>query len=180
MATVGRDSYVRLREDIHYYSVPHIYIGKKLRISYTSSDVEVFDGYTCIASHTRSRIAFRHTTNPEHLSPKHRAVLAYSPENFLKQAAEIHEDVEHYIRKVLETKRYIDQVNKSCSGILSLARKVGAARLAAACRLAQSYGRYSFLEIQDILKTKSELIELPEETPDIPEHENIRGKDYYK
>jgi len=54
MATVGRDSYVRLREDIHYYSVPHIYIGKKLRISYTSSDVEVFDGYTCIASHARS------------------------------------------------------------------------------------------------------------------------------
>jgi hypothetical protein len=52
--------------------------------------------------------------------------------------------------------------------------------LAAACRLAQSYGRYSFLEIEDILKTKSELIELPEETPDIPEHENIRGKEYYK
>jgi transposase len=180
MATVGRDGYVRLREDIHYYSVPHTYIGKKLRISYTASDVEVFDGYTLITAYTRNRTAFRHTTNPEHLSPKHRAVLEYSPENFLRQAAEIHQDVEDYIRKVLETKRYIDQINKSCSGILSLARKVGTARLAAACRLAQSYGRYSFLEIQDILKTKSELVELPEETPDIPEHENIRGKDYYK
>ena len=62
MATVGRDGYVRLREDIHYYSVPHTYIGKKLKISYTASDVEVFDGYTCIAAHTRNRIAFRHTT----------------------------------------------------------------------------------------------------------------------
>jgi hypothetical protein len=61
-----------------------------------------------------------------------------------------------------------------------LKKTVGAGRLAAACRLALSYGRYSFLEIQDILKTKSELIELPEETPDIPEHENIRGKEYYK
>jgi hypothetical protein len=57
---------------------------------------------------------------------------------------------------------------------------VGEGRLAAACRLAISYDRYSFLEIQDILKTKSECIEPPEETPDIPEHENIRGKDYYK
>ena len=180
MATVGKDGYVRLRKDVHYYSVPHIYIGKKIRISYTSNDVEIFDGYACIASHTRSRIAFRHTTNPEHLSAKHRAVHEYSPENFLKQAAEIHEDVEHYIRKVLETKRYINQINKICSGILSLARKVGASRLAAACRLAQIYGRYNFLEIQDILKNKSELIELPEETPDMPEHENIRGKDYYK
>lgn len=180
MATVGKDGYVRLREDIHYYSVPYIYIGKKLKISYTSSDVEIFDGYTCVARHTRSRLEFKHTTNPEHLSPKHKAILEWSPETFIKQAAEINEDVEFYIRKVLEKKRYVDQAHKSCSGILALARKVGPLRLAAACRLADSYGRYSFLEIQDILKTQSELIELPEETTDIPEHENIRGKDYYK
>jgi transposase len=180
MATVGKDGYVRLREDIHYYSVPHTYIGKKLKISYTSSDVEIFDGYSCIAFHTRSRVEFRHTTNPEHLSPKHRAILEWLPENFIKAAAEIDEDVEHYIRRVLEKKRYIDQANKICSGILGLARKVGAQRLAAACRLADSYGRYSFLEIQDILKSQSELIEVPEETADIPDHENIRGRDYYK
>jgi len=80
----------------------------------------------------------------------------------------------------LENKRYVDQANKSCSGILSLARKVGSQRLAAACRLAESYGRYSFLEIEDILKNRSELIEVPEQTADIPEHENIRGKEYYQ
>jgi hypothetical protein len=61
-----------------------------------------------------------------------------------------------------------------------LVRKVGASRLAAACRLAESYGRYSFLEIQDILKTQSEFTEVEEEIADIPEHENIRGKEYYK
>jgi hypothetical protein len=109
MATVGKDGHVRLREDIHYYSVPHTFIGKKLKISYTSSDVEIFDGYSCIASHSRSRLQFRHTTNNEHLCPKHRAILEWSPENFIKEAAEIHEDVEHYIRRVLERKRYVDQ-----------------------------------------------------------------------
>ena len=88
--------------------------------------------------------------------------------------------MERYIREVMEKKRYVDQANKSCSGILALARKVGATRLAAACRLAESYDRYSYNEIQDILKTKSEFIEVPEETVDIPEHENIRGKDYYQ
>lgn len=106
--------------------------------------------------------------------------MDWSPETFLSQAAEIHEDVECYIRKILETKRYVDQANKICSGILNLARKVGPARLTAACRLANSYGRYSFLEIQDILKTKSEQVEIEEETADLPEHENIRGQDYYK
>jgi transposase len=179
-ATVGKDGYIRLREDIHYYSVPHTCIGKKLTIRYTASDVEIYDGYTCVAAHTRSRVEFRHTTHPDHLCPKHRAILEWSPENFIREAAEIHEDVELYIRKVLETKPYVDQANKICSGILGLARKVGSQRLAAACRLAESYGRYNFLEIQDILKTKSELIEIPEATVDIPDHENIRGKEYYK
>jgi len=79
-------------------------------------------------------------------------------------------------------KRYVDQANTSCLGILilSLSSKVGAARLAAACRLAASYERYSFNEIQDILKNKFEFTKIPEETKDIPEHENIRGKDYYQ
>lgn len=180
MATVGRDGYIRLREDTHFYSVPYIYINKKLKISYTANDVFIYDGYTCVATHTRNRKEFRHTTNPDHLSPKPRAVINWSPETFLAQASEIHEDVECYIRKVLETKRYLDQANKICSGILNLTRKVGPVRLAAACRLANSYGRYSFLEIQDILKTKSEQVEIEEEAGDIPEHENIRGKDYYK
>ncbi|MDR2149112.1 MAG: IS21 family transposase [Tannerella sp.] len=180
MATVGKDGYIRLSEDIHYYSVPSVYIGKKLRISYTASDVEVFDGYNRVANHTRNRTQFRHTTDIEHLSIKHKAILEWSPETFLKEASEIHEDVEHYIRKILELNHYIDKSNRMCSGILSLVRKVGVERLASACRLADSYQRYSFFEIQDILKTKSELIEVPEETADIPEHENIRGKDYYK
>jgi hypothetical protein len=180
MATVGKDGYIRLREDTHHYSVPHTYIGKKLKIYYTASDVEIFDGYLSIAAHTRNRTAYRHTTNPEHLAPQHRAVLEHSPENFLKEAAQVHEDVEYYIHKIIESDHYLDQINKSCSGILSLVRKVGIQRLADACRLASSYGRYSFLEIQDILKNKSEFIEVSQETPDMPEHENIRGKEYYK
>lgn len=180
MATVGKDGYIRLSEDIHYYSVPHTYIGKRLKLSYSADDVHIFDGYSLVASHTRSRLQFKHTTNTDHLHPKHKAVLEWSPEVFIKEAADIHEDVERYIRKVMEKKRYVDQANKSCSGILLLARKVGAARLTAACRLAESYDRYSYNKIQDILKTKSEFVEVPEETVDIPEHENIRGKDYYK
>ena len=67
-----------------------------------------------------------------------------------------------------------------CSGILNFARKVGSDRLAAACRLADSYDKYNFVEIEDILKNKSEQIDLPEETATIPEQENIRGREYYK
>ena len=180
MATVGKDGYVRLAEDVQYYSVPHTFIGKKLKMCYTTDEVAIFDGYRQVAVHPRSRLEFRHTTNPEHLSPKHKAMFEWTPETFIRQAAEIHPDVESYIRKVIEKKRYAEQASKSCAGILSLARKVGGGRLTAACRLADSYGRYSFHEIQDILKTGSEQIELPEETLRMPEHKNIRGKEYYE
>ena len=64
MATVGKDGYIRLGEDIHYYSVPHTYIGKKLKLSYTSDDVQIFDGYTLVASHTRSRMQFEYSVDP--------------------------------------------------------------------------------------------------------------------
>jgi len=40
IATVGKDGYVRLSEDVHYYSVPHTYIGKRVRISYSALDVQ--------------------------------------------------------------------------------------------------------------------------------------------
>ncbi len=148
--------------------------------TYTSSHVEIFEGYTLIAEHQRDRTAYRYTTNPEHLCPQHKAIMEWAPEKFIAQAAAIHEDVEHYIRKVLERKRYRDQAYKCCSGILNFARRVGGDRLAAACRLADSYGRYSFLEIQDILHNQSEGLEVQEEVSDMPEHENIRGKEYYK
>lgn len=180
MATVDKYGYVRLKEDIHYYSVPHTYIGKKLRIAYTASDVEIYDGYESIAKHTRSRMEFKYTTNPDHLSPKHKAIARWSPEQFISEARSMGEDVEHYIRKVIEKKRYPEQANKYCSGILNFARKVGVERLASACRLAESYGKYNFVEIQDILTNNFEGLELLEQPVDIPEHENIRGREYYK
>lgn len=180
MATVDKYGYVRLREDAHFYSVPHTCIGRKLKISYTSTDVEVWDGYDRVAQHTRSRLQFRHTTDPAHLCPKHKAIAEWAPETFIAQAAAIHEDVELYIRKILEKVRYIDQAHKYCSGILNFVRKVGPDRLAAACRLADSYGKYSYKEISEILQNNTDAIELPEETADMPEHENIRGKEYYK
>ncbi len=179
VTTIDKSGYARLHEDIHYYSVPHTYIGKKVQLSYTATDVEIHYDYKIIAHHTRDRHNHRYTTVAEHLCPRHRAVLEWSPETFITQAAAIHEDVEHYIRRVLDKNRYQDKANKMCSGILGFARKVGADRLAAACRLADSINKYSYQEIQDILKNRSEQIDIPEEPAEMPDHENIRGKEYY-
>ncbi len=180
IATVDKSGYVRLREDVHHYSVPYTYIGKKLTISYTNTDVFIYDRYILVTTHKRDRANYKFTKKAEHLCPKHQAMTEWEPEKIIEEASRIHDIVEFYIRKIIELKRYPEAAVKNCSGVLNFARKVGHDRLIAACRLAHSYERYSFSEIEDILVNNRDSIELPEEIADIAEHENIRGKEYYE
>ncbi|MDR2691160.1 MAG: hypothetical protein LBB73_02525 [Dysgonamonadaceae bacterium] len=164
---------------LNLMTLPHTLIGKKLKLIYNAQEVEIYNGYERVALHVRDSSPYKYTLLTEHLCHKHRALLEWSAEKFIEQAAAMSEDIERYIRKILEVKKYPDQAKKTCSGILNLARKVGIDRLSFACRLADSYCRYGFLEIQDILNSPAQM-ELPEETALLPEHENIRGRDYYK
>lgn len=98
----------------------------------------------------------------------------------IQQAESIHQDVAHYISKVLEHKKYPEQAYKSCSGILNFARRVGPERLTDACRWADSLGQYNYPIIGEILKKRLDQLR-PEEPPiEIPSHGNIRGKEYYQ
>jgi len=66
-------------------------------------------------------------------------------------------------------------------GILSFEKKVGKQRLINACKRALDFGTYSFKAIQNILENNLDLIkEETGEDPELPEHNNIRGKNYYK
>ena len=151
IVTVMKNGYVKLSKDVHYYSVPYSYIGKKVKLMYTSQGVEVYYRYELIASQVRSLRKYQYTTNADHLTSQHQFITKWSPETFLKQASDIHEDVAHYIGKVLELKSDPEQAYKSCSGILSFSRRVGEDRLTNACRWAHSLGQYSCRVIEEIL-----------------------------
>jgi len=182
MVTVNKTGYVRLGEDIHHYSVPYTYIGKKVKLLYTSILVKIYYQYTLIACHTRDRTKYQYTTDENHLALQHRFLGEWTPEKFIAQATAIHEDVALYISKVLEHKVYPEQAYKSCSGILSFARRVGPQRLTDACRWADKLGQYNYPVIEEILHKRLDQlpIEQEEPTPAIPSHDNIRGKDYYQ
>lgn len=180
MVTVMKNGYVRLGEDVHYYSVPYKYIGKKVKILYTTTQVDIFYRYTMIASHTRSRVKYHYTTDSDHLASQHRFLTEWTPEKFITEAADMHEDVASYIAKVLENKPYPEQAYKSCSGILSFGRRVGEERLIEACRWADSLGQYNYLIIEEILRKKLDQLQHEADESQIPSHDNIRGKEYYK
>lgn len=181
-ATVMKNGHVRLAEDAHYYSVPCKHIGKKVNLHYTSSLVEIYFRYEKIAEHSRSFSRYRYTTNTDHLASHHQYATEWSPEKFIHEASLIHPDVVSYIKKVMEEKTHPEQAYKSCSGILSFARRVGFKRLINACRWADSYGLYNYPAIERILNNRQDEVPLEEDEPQpvFPTHENIRGKEYYQ
>jgi len=180
-ATVMKNGHVCLGADKHYYSVPFGYISKKVRVLYSKSIVEVFYKYELIASHQRVRSAHNYTTDPSHMATHHKVLAEWNPDYFLAQARSIGKEVEYYITQVLRKKPHPEQAYKSCQGILSFAKRVGHQRLIKACQRGHAYGLYHFRAIEDILHRGLDLYDLEEDRQlPMPDHDNIRGKEYYQ
>jgi transposase len=181
LATVMKNGHVCLGADKHYYSVPYRFIGKRIKLLYTSSQVEIFYKYERIAVHSRGYRKYHYTTNNEHLASAHRYLSEWTPEKFIEQATLVHADVANYIIAVIEHKQHPEQAYKSCSGILNLKRKVGSERLINACRRAASFGVYNYpIVVQILEKRLDQISEDDKEQLPMPEHHNIRGEDYYQ
>ena len=179
--TVMKNSHVSLGADKHYYSVPHRFIGKKVKLAYSQSQVEVFYRQERIAFHVRDMKRFGYTSLKSHLPSSHQFVSDWKPEKFLSWARGISPVVEAYITRVLESKPYPEQAYKSCVGILSLGKKAGKERLIAACARAAHFNAYNYKVVASILENNLENQQYQPDTGQlkIPSHENIRGpKDY--
>ena len=182
IVTVMKNGHVCLAIDKHYYSVPYRFIGKKVKIQYTPSLIEIYYKYEQIAAHPRHGRKYHYTTIDEHLASAHRYLSEWTPEKFIEQANDIDEEVAEYILLVIENKQHPEQAYKSCTGILSLARKVGNQRLTMACRRAHSYGVYNYPIIVQILEKRLDALtdEEQQNAQPMPSHQNIRGSDYYQ
>lgn len=180
-ATVMKNGHVSLAADKHYYSVPYRFIGKKVKVVYSHTSVEVHYNYDCIALHEREKNHYGYTTDKEHLASTHRFVSDWTPETFLAWGGKIHEDVKLFILRILDRKQHPEQAYKSCVGVLSFAKKFGNERLIKACQRGLDYGIYNYKIIQKILEKG--LDEQPQEESEqlkMPLHENIRGENYYQ
>jgi transposase len=178
--TVMKNCHVQLHKDRHYYSVPHQYIGKKIKLVYAVSSVSIYFEGQRIAYHLRDRKAYKYTTVKEHLPSTHQFVSEWNPTKFLSWAQRIHPDVQAYISHVLENKSYPEQTYRSCVGILSFDKKAGRERLIAACQRAAGYGVYNYKVIEQIINNKLDRLDTSEAITPMPEHDNVRGAIYFK
>ena len=180
-ATVMQNGHVLLSLDKSYYSVPYQYLRKKVKLLYTKSTVEIYYKYNRIATHPRHYKPYVYTTNPDHMASTHQFVADWSASRFLDWASGIDLSVGEFILKIIDSKNHPEQAYKSCLGILSFEKKVGKQRLINACKRALDYKVYSYKAIQNILENNLDRIDIESETDlELPQHDNIRGKNYFK
>ena len=182
MVTVMVNGHVSLHCDKHYYSVPYGFIGKKVKVFYSKSKIEIFHKYKLIASHARIKSPHTYTTDRAHMASQHQYMTERNPAWYIEEGRKIHSDVALYIEQVLLHKAYPEQGYRSCQGILGFAKRqsIGPERLTRACRRAHEVGYYNFKIIESILQKNLDQYEVEEQPSQMPLHDNIRGKEYYK
>jgi transposase len=182
IVTVMNNGHILLSEDRHYYSVPYVYIRKKVKVLYTEKSVEIYTGYNRIAIHPRIKSPHNYSTIKDHLATTHQFMTEWNAERFISWAESIDNNVKLLIIEILNKKQHIEQSYKSCIGVLALAKKVGNERLTKACSIALDYGIYNYKMVENILeKGLDNLSEKQDDQEDeLPKHPNIRGNNYYK
>ena len=179
--TVMKNSYVRLGQDKHYYSVPFRNIGKRVKMVYGYRSVSIYSGGERIAFHKRDPRPYKYTTIADHLPSTHQHVADWNPEKFLSWGASIDKDVEAYIQGVFDRQSYPEIAYRSCSGILAYASKLGNERLINACQRGLYYQSFGYNIITNILQQGLDgqpWEDIPQKK--LPLHENIRGANYYQ
>ena len=172
--------HVFLSCDNHYYSVPYQHRGKRVKIIYADSYVEIYRNNIRIAFHKRVRTRNKYTTIPEHMPHNHRFYNDWSPEKMIEWAEQKGSFIRELIEKLLEKRTHPEQSYKVCLGVINLSKKYGEGRVDRACKRALDFHYYSYKAVKNILeKGLDKIEELQLAHQKLPEHQNIRGSEYY-
>lgn len=177
--TVNADYHVEV--DKHWYSVPYELVGESVWARFTANTVEVLHNNGRVASHVRSRVPYKHTTEPAHMPEGHRRHAA-GTDSLLAWAATVGPMAIAMVRRLLEANPVREQGWRSARGLQRIGEKYGAVRTELACARALRFGARSYKPVANILalgrESASVLEDEPEERLAIM-HENVRGPDYY-
>lgn len=183
-AKVQKNYHITLGQDWHHYSVPFRFIGKKVKVVYDSQVVEIFDGLSRIAFHTRDYRNHVHSTSDIHMPEKHlryKETLGWDQQYFLDRAAEIGEDFTKVIEHILKSRQFTQQTFNSCKGLLRLKDHYGKSRLEAASKRALVGSSITYTCIQNILSNGTDQqMKIDTKNNPLPTHDNIRGSGHYQ
>jgi transposase len=184
VATVQKDYHVKCGHQ--YYSVPHMYIGKKVNTRATRNVVEVYFENMRICSHQRKdEYRDKYITDKAHMPDGHRKHGDWSGERFRAWAAKIGSGCSACIEYFLSGVKVEEQSFKTCNALLQLSSKYSPERLERACQRVLSFTpRPSFKAVDSVLKSGQDALETAVKEQDtrrdsVIEHGFIRGAGYY-
>lgn len=179
------DNY-HLEYDGHYYSVLYTYHGKPAILKATMSEIRICDeNNRLICKHLRSYKEFpRYITDEAHMPAHHKyykELNAHDGDYYRRWASVFGESMVNLIDRILRSAKHEEQAYNSCKGMLHMSNEVPrhlvseAAHMcidANACKY--SYFKKALSKVTDKRSTTSD------STGQLPEHENIRGRDSYQ
>jgi transposase len=109
----------------------------------------------------------------------HQAHAEWTPSRFQRWAATIGPQTAALVTAILTSRPHPEQGYRSCLGIFRLSKRYAPSRLEAACARALAAGARSYRHVDAILKRGLDRTTDTPATAAVPEHDNIRGRDYY-
>jgi transposase len=176
-ATVNVDYHVQLAE--HFYSVPYTLVREEVEARLTATTVEIFYRGRRVASHGRSNMRFRFTTDPAHMPEAHKKHFAGAGA-VIAWASSVGPMAEAMVRRILDANPIREQGWRSAKGLQRLAGKYGESRVEAACAHALHFGARSYKPVERLLELGREQRPLPDATTKVIAHGNVRGPGYFQ
>lgn len=184
---VQNSCFVELRHDgvTHFYSAPYIYVGRQARVIFTRSTVSIYIDGGKVASHRR-KYEYGYTYEKEHLPSNSMVVLSRSSGYYITRARHISPTCGSYVAEVFnpERTRQPEEVYfKLCDAILSLCRRYDTATMDLTCRQCLEMRIFSYKKFEMILKRNALMAAEDEpafDTPTPTNHENMRGREYFR
>jgi transposase len=180
IARVNINYHVELER--HNYSVPYTCVQKEVTIRYTARVVEVLYKGESIASHLRRNKPGGYSTIDEHMPPRHKAHVKWSPERMINWVGEAGPSTKKMAEVIIASRRHPEESYKVILGMIRLGEKNGQDRLEAACKRALELNTPYYRSIKNILNAGLDKALMPhkDQTTDLSiNHGNIRGPEYY-
>lgn len=170
--------------DQHFYSVPYQLVKQAVMVHAGQTSVAIMHQGKQVALHPRSFNKGGHSTDANHMAKAHLKHQQWSPQRFLKWAADIGPHTVTVVEHQLVSRPHPEHGYRACLGLLNLTRKYGQQRLEAACQRAHRFNAMTYKSINSILSKSLDKVPLePSDADDqiaLPlEHDNVRGADYY-
>ena len=167
---------------VHFYSAPFTLVHEELWGRSTATTVELYHRGARVASHLRSNVPGRHTTDGRHMPASHQKHAEWTPTRILGWASTVGPMTAKLAEAILAERRHPEHGYRSCLGLFRLAKRYGHERVEAACARALVVGARSYRHVDSILKhglDRAPALDVERAEGAKVDHENVRGPDYY-